>query len=222
VSYSPTPLNCPGHREDSARAGEPIWCHHCVHHLRIELRDLRELVPLLQLEIENGTDAHAERVSGSKERPIHDREKPSFCIDEIDGILDSWATVVREDRHLVAFRPARIGARLDVNTDLLLLHFDWLIGDHPNPDASREFGLEIRGMFRRASVLTHTNEVKPERCDGVICPRCDAMALEREVDWRGCTSGYVLCRNCGTLYTGDEYDRWVRMVAVPFSHRRAS
>lgn len=194
------------------RDGEPVWCEPCARHLRYALAALPDLATRLYLEMENATSGGAEHVSGSKERPIHAREKYSFAIDDIDGILDSWALVVREDRHLATVRPAQQGRRITVWTRLLLVQFDWLTAEHAGAE---EFGLEVGRVHRHASRLTHSDEVRAERCDGVACPRCDYMALEREIDWQGRATGYIACRSCGSLLSEDEYDRWLKMVAAP-------
>jgi len=171
--------------------------------------------------MENATSAGSEHVSGSKERPIHARERYAFLIDDIDGVLDSWATVVREDRHLTTVRPARQGPRISASTTLLVTHYEWLIAEHPEPAASEAFGLEVRRVYQRATRLTRTDTVRPERCDGVICPRCDEMALERELDWQGRATGYIACRSCETLLSAAEYERWLKMVSAPLRRRAA-
>lgn len=236
MSENPTPLVCPGcntawrHAEAqrlsegtphdlTPRYGEPVWCPRCAGHIRSNLASLPDLVARLYLEMENASPGAGEHVSGSKERPIHEREKYTFCIEDIDGILDSWATAVREDRHLVFVRPVQQGRRITFAARVLLIHLDWLIGDHPDPVASQAFGTEIRRIYLRASHLTHTDEVRPERCDGVMCPRCDTMSLEREIDWQGRTTGYIACRACETLLSAAEYERWTKLAAEPWKKR---
>jgi hypothetical protein len=159
--------------------------------------------------------------SGSRERPIHARERYTFCIEDIDGVLDSWACAVREDRHLTAPRPARQGPRINASTTLLITHYEWLIAEHPEPAASEAFGLEVRRVYQRASRLTRTDAVRPERCDGVPCPRCDLKMLQHDIDWQGRSTGYIACAGCETLLSAAEYERWLKMLAAPLRRRAA-
>lgn len=205
--------------ELTPRAGDPVWCEPCARHLRLELGDLPYMVAHLQLEVENATSASREQVSGSKERPIHGREKYTFCIEDVDDVLDSWAILVREERHLAAARPSQQGRRISASTTLLMTHFDWLTTEHPGAD---EFGIEVRRVHRRAATLTHTHDVRPERCDGIMCPRCDIMSLEHELDWQGRATGYIACRSCGTLLSAVEYERWLKMLSAPWRKRSAA
>lgn len=198
--------------ELTPRAGEPVWCEPCARHLRYALAALPDLAARLLLEVKNATTAGTEHVSGSKERPIHAREKYTFCLDDIDDVLDSWAAIIREDRNLATARPARQGRRVTVWARLLLVQFDWVVTEHPGAE---EFGLEIQRVHRHATRLTHTDDVRAERCDGVPCPRCDYMAMEREIDWQGRATGYIACRSCGSLLSEEEYGRWLKMVAAP-------
>lgn len=217
-----SPGVCPGHNPLEPHAGAPVWCGPCMHHLRGELGALPHMVGLLQLEIENATTVGREHVSGSKERPIHSREKYTFWIEKIDGVLDSWATAVHEDRRLAFRRPARQGPRINASATLLVTHYEWLIAEHPEPAASQAFGIEIRHVYQRAARLTRIDTVRPKPCDGVLCPRCDTMSLEHEIDWAGRATGYIACRTCETLLSADEYERWTKMAAAPFRKRSAA
>lgn len=198
------------------RPGAPVWCGPCTRHLRTALADLPELAARLLLEIEHGTPGGTEHVSGSREAPIHQHQAAAFCIDDIAAVLSYWAEAVRELRNLAT--PAagrRRGTAITDDTRLLHAHFDWLIAEHPEPAMSAEFGGDVNRVHRHAVKLTKTGDVRPERLDGVPCPRCDLKALEREVDSEGRASGYVACRSCGTLLTGAEYERWTRLAAAP-------
>ena len=216
------PMPCPGHSDLAPRAGDPVWCGPCARYLRGELDSLPYLAARLLLEMENATAAGAEHVSGSKERPIHARERYAFCIDDIAGFLTYWAEAVREDRGLApspAGRPR--GVAITADTRLLLIHFDWMICQHPEPAQSTEFGNDIRKLHRRATRLTHTHDVRPERCDGVACPKCDLLMLEHELDWQGRATGYIACAGCGDLMTMAEYERWLKMLAAPLKRTAA-
>lgn len=223
MNDNPTP--CPGHSDLAPRAGNPVWCGPCARYLRGELDALPYLASCLQREVRNATNNSAERVSGSPERPIHEREKYVFHIEKIEGVLYGWAGIVIEDRRLATALPTRQGTRqgtrIDAATAFLLVHFDWLIADHPNPDASTAFGSEIRGVYRHARKLTHTDEVRPEHCNGVACPRCDQLMLEHEIDWQGRATGYIACANCGDLMTTPEYERWTKLLTAPLKRAAA-
>lgn len=218
----PTQSACPGHNEQQPRAGAPVWCGPCTHHLRGELDALPYLASCLQREVKNATSNSFEHVSGSKERPIHAREKYTFFIEAIDGVLAEWASVVIEDRHLAATLPARQGPRISATKALLLIHFDWLIAEHPDPAASEAFGLEIRRVYNKARKLTRSDDVRPEPCDAVACPKCDLMMLEHELDWQGRATGYIACANCGDLMTEPEYERWLKLLTAPLRKRVAA
>jgi hypothetical protein len=241
VNNAPIPTACPGPcsaawrraeaerlangtpHQLTPRAGNPVWCEPCARHLRSELADFPELAARLLLEVENATTASTEHVSGSRERPIHGREKYVFCIDDIVAVLTYWAEAIREDRDL-APPPARRprGAAITADTRLLLIHFDWMMAEHPEPAQSTEFGNDVFRLHRHAARLTRTDDVRAKRCDGIPCRQCDLVTLERELDWQGRATGYVLCRSCGTLLKEDEYERWVKLAAQPFKKRAAA
>lgn len=198
------------------RAGQPVWCQPCAVRLRSQTAAFPDLASRLQLEIENGSSVSIVHVSGSRERPIHQHQAAAFLIDDIAGVLTDWATVVREDRGLATARPGRPrGTVITDDTRLLLRHLDWLIGEHPVREASVAFGEEVGRIHRRASKLTKTDDVRPERLDGIPCSRCDLKTLERELDWQGRATGYVICRSCEVLLNAAEYERWTKLAAQP-------
>lgn len=203
------------------RAGAPVWCNPCARHLRTALADLPELAARLLLEIRNGTSAGNEHVSGSRERPLFPHQNAAFLIDDIAAALAYWSAVAREERDLAEPPPRPRGAAITADTRLLLIHFDWLICEHPEPAMSTEFGSDIGRVHHHATALTHTNDVRPQRCDGVPCPRCDLKALEHELDRDGRATGYIVCRSCDTLLSPAEYERWLKMVAAPLKKRAA-
>ncbi|ACU71777.1 hypothetical protein Caci_2868 [Catenulispora acidiphila DSM 44928] len=208
--------------ELTARAGQPVWCNPCARHVRIGLADFPELAARLMLEVENATAAGTVHVSGSKGRPIHGRERYTFCIDDIVGVLNYWAEAIRVDRDLAAPPPRSRGAAITADTRLLLIHFDWMIAEHSEPAQSAEFGKDLNRLYRHAAKLTRTDDVRAVPCEGIPCRQCDLMALEHELDWQGRATGYVLCRDCGTLLKEDEYERWVKLAAQPFKKRAAA
>lgn len=230
----PTPSACPGfhnaawRRAEAARladgtpheltprAGNPVWCDNCAQRRWYALANLPDLASKLLIESENATTTGTEHVSGSKERRLHEAEKYYRCIDDIAELLAYWAEAIREDRNLAAAPPGRRrGTAITADTRLLLIHFDWMMAEHPEPAQSTEFGNDIDRLHRRAKRLTHTDDVRAEPCNGVACRKCDLMTLEHEIDWQGCATGYIACSNCGNLDSTEEYERWVKMVAAP-------
>lgn len=200
------------------RAGEPVWCVRCTGDIRTALGDMPELAARLQLEIENGTDGGGEHVSGSKERPLHQRQIPARLIEEICHSLTEWETNVREFRHLSARRLRRSqGTAISDSTRFLRAHFEWLMESH-DPAATEAFGQEILSLFRRAQRVTKTDDPRPVACAGVPCRNCDMVALEKELHTDGSETGYIRCRYCPNLLNADEYERWTKMLAAP--HRK--
>lgn len=229
-----SPSACPGFHNDSwrraevarladgipheltPRAGNPVWCDSCAQRQWYALAALPDLASKLLIESKNATSAGAEHVSGSKERRLHEAEKYYRCIDDIAELLAYWAEAIREDRNLAPSPPRRrVGTVITVDARLLLIHFDWMMAEHPEPAQSTEFGNDINRLHRHATRLTHTDEVRAEHCDGVVCHKCDLMALEHEIDGEGRATGYVACLNCGDLQSTEEYERWVKMLAAP-------
>ena len=200
------------------RAGDPVWCEPCTTRIRSSLRDMPELAARLQLEVENGTDNPGEHVSGSRERPLHQRQVPARLIEEIGNTLTSWEDDVRDARSFSGRRVGRPpGIALTRATRFLVNHLDWLMAQH-DPAATEAFGAEILDLHRRASRITKTDEPRPVVCNGVPCPKCDMMALERELHTDGSETGYICCRYCAVLLNHDEYERWTKLAAEP--HRK--
>lgn len=201
------------------RAGHPVWCAPCTTGIRGAVGDMPELAVRLHLEIGAGTTTNGsdERVSGSRERALHEHQAAAFALEETAGFLADWEDTVRADRNL---SPRTRGDRGHANTvahsaRFLLIHLAWLLTEHPEPDASEGFGRDLLALHRKAQAMTKTGEVRPERCEGVYCPNCDLYALEWEVDPdTGAATGDVRCRVCRPRFvmTPDEYRRWTRML----------
>lgn len=200
------------------RAGEPTWCTPCTTHVLSALRDMPELAARLQLEIEHGTDNGTEHVSGSRERPLHNRQVPARLIEEIAHTLRDWQDDICDHRNLTGPRMRLAqGPAISEAARFIERHFDWLMQHHQR-EAAEAFGTEILALFRRAQRVTKTDEPRPVTCNGVPCPRCDMMALERELHTDGSETGYVRCRYCPNLLSHDEYERWTKLLAAP--HRK--
>jgi hypothetical protein len=204
------------------RAGDPVWCQPCTVRVLAALRDMPELAVRLQLEVENGTDTAGEHVSGSRERPLHERQVPARLIEEIGHVLGAWRDDVCEHRNLtgpgVRLAP---GPAIGYNARFVERHFEWLMERH-DPAATEAFGQEILSLLRRAQRVTKTDEPRPVTCNGVPCPRCDMMALEHELHTDGSETGYICCRYCPSLLNRDEYERWTKLLAAPHRKRVAT
>lgn len=204
------------------RAGEPVWCQPCTARVLSALRDMPELAARLQLEIENGTDNPGEHVSGSRERPLHERQVPARLIEEIGHVVTEWEDNVRIHRALSPRKRRRIeGPAITAATRFLHRHFDWMMQSH-DPAAAEAFGAEILSLFRKCQRVTKTDEPRPVTCNGVPCRSCDMMALERELHTDGSETGYIRCRYCPSLLSRDEYDRWTQLLAAPHRKRAAA
>lgn len=84
---------------------------------------------------------------------------------------------------------------------------DWACDEHPAVD---EFAGDVRRLLAACRRVVGDVEQRPEYLDGVPCSGCDLMALYRE---RG--SKYrAECGGCGKLYTDEEYERWIGMMAA--------
>lgn len=206
----------------SARAGEPVWCRPCTAAVLSALRDMPELAVRLQLEVENGTTAPGEHVSGSRERPLHQRQVPARLIEEIGHTLTAWEDDVR-DHHTLSARRRELatGPAITAATKFLHAHFDWVMQTH-DPAATEAFGSELLSLYRRTQRVTKTDEPRPVMCAGVPCPRCDMMTLERELHSDGSETGYIHCRYCPSLLNQVEYERWTKLVAEPHRKRAAA
>lgn len=212
----------------AARPGFPIWCPPCNTSIRGALGDMPELAVRLHLEVESGISAtNDERVSGSRERALHQHQGAAFALEDIAGVLEDWEDAVRDQRNLAPRSTATAGQPKTVELAVRFLgrHLAWLLADHPDREASEEFGLEVLALHRKAQAMTRTGDVRPERCHGVSCPNCDLFALEWEVDKdTGVATGDVRCRVCKPEFvmTRDEYDRWVRMLGHEARHQRSA
>lgn len=185
------------------RYGQPVWCETCTRSVRLALYCLPRDAAYVLLEIENGTSAKKERVSGTPSRSLHAKEGLARIIEEISGTLGDWEDDVREARTFTGRRPRRQGPQIEYSTRFLLSNFLWLMQEH-DPEASRAFGWEIGTLHRKAQKATHAFDAPAKRCVGVRCPGCGWKSLVWEVR-DGEASGYVLCEHCERLLTEKEY-----------------
>lgn len=198
--------------ELTPKQGAPVWCPSCSQSIEAALRALPRDAALVVLEMEHGTPRRAERVSGSRERPLHPREGLAEIIDFIHEVLTGWESDVREKRSLTPPAQGRRGKRIEKASRFLIVHLEWILAKH-EPEAAMEFGKEILAAHRRAQKATHNTEPKIQRCAGVRCPRCTWKALVWEMDENRCLTGFVVCENCKTLLTEGEYREHVKKEA---------
>jgi hypothetical protein len=164
--------------------GDPVWCTACHTRIRGALADLADLAQLLADEIVSGVSAAlTEYVSGSKTRPIHDHEAPSFLLDEIAEWLGAREDTIRRGRDLAGRIDHRnpISAIL-ASTSFLTTHLDWALVHGADTDTPDVLGAQILHYQRRAQLLTGAADPEPVRIDGVACPLCDRCCLEHELE----------------------------------------
>lgn len=186
------------------RDGEPVWCAWCARTAQSALRSLPTDAALLSVEIDNGTSNAPERVSGSRERPLHPRDGLARMIDDIADLLTTWEDDVRHWRGFTPRTRWVRGRAISNATRFLDVQFAWVITDHPFREASVAFVREVSETHRHVQRVVHAHEQQPERCIGVRCPRCGWKALVREVV-DGKRTGYVACQQCSRLLTESEY-----------------
>jgi hypothetical protein len=201
----------------TARAGQPVWCPPCVTAIRGALQDLPKLAVLLHMQILRATAAGSEFVSGSRERPLYENEAYALAVEELATFLGDWEDTVREQRGLEALRHYTGNQFVTIDNACRFLpgHLTWLLARHPDREMSEGFGLDLTALYRRAQGMTKSGDVRPEHCDGVLCPNCDLRALEWEVDVNGMATGNVRCRVCRPKFvmTRGEYEQWTKMLA---------
>lgn len=209
--------------------GEPVWCTACRNKLYYALLGMPYLTVLVQLEVANATPAEAERVSGTGDKPLHDREAYTLLIDTVWSTLTGYEDQVRYER---SFSPrpvaVRRGRALQDAAAFLTRQVDWFLTDRPDDDegpdpetgrhtetSARGFADRIAGLERRLQRATHQDERHPERRPTIPCPSpdCDLMALEYELDWEKKATGLTRCRACGARHTPEQMTRWLSLLA---------
>lgn len=236
---------CPGRCNDAWRAaeqvraqdsaphdlvpidGDPVWCTSCRNRLYYALLGMPYLTVLVQLEVAHATRADAERVSGSGDAPLHDREAYTLLIDTVWSTLTAYEDQVRRERVFSA-RPERVrrGRALQDAAVFLTRQVDWFLTDRPDddqgpdPETGRHTETSARGFADRIAVLerrlqraTHQDERRPERRPAIPCPECDLMALEYELDFEKKATGLTHCRACRTRHTPERMTRWLSLLA---------
>lgn len=241
----PTGRVCPGRCNDAWRAAElvrvqdaaphdlvpidgaPVWCTACRNRLFYALLAMPYLTVLVQLEVANATPAEAERVSGTGDKPLHDREAYTLLIDTVWSTLTLYEDQIRRER---AFSPrpaaVRRGRALQDAAVFLGRQVDWFLTDRPDDDqgpdpetgrhtetSARGFSDRIVGLERRLLHATRRDERRPERRPAIPCPDCDLMALEYELDFEKKATGDTRCRACGHKFSAEHMGRWLSLLA---------
>jgi hypothetical protein len=170
-------------------------------------------------------------VSGSRERPIPinaavlDLKSPARVVntdwpeDQLGHlsaatVLDWWIRTVRADlypdHHLPPATVADMVAWLRADVGDERTRVDDICDYLPSVDAFAAELKHLRGALRAANGET---EPKPERCEGVACPRCDMQMLYRQ------PGGDVHCvgPDCQAVLREDEYHDWVKTLAAQAS-----
>lgn len=196
------------------RWGDPVWCAACADAIATALRATTANLLAVWDEVKNGSTPPREIVSGTKPHPLHPKESFTFLADDIYTVLTGWEEDVRDHR-VFSQRKAR-GTRARQAQEaarFLLSHLEWLLGQHPSPEATVEFGREITALHRRILRATKADEPPVQKLQGVRCPKCLMKALVREQHYDKSLTGYVLCQGCGNLMSGDEYQTHVSREA---------
>lgn len=191
--------------------GEPAWCNPCTERLRHAIRSMPDLAARLQLEVQYGTPPAPEHVSGSKEQPLHAGDGACRMIEEIRDTLTDWEDTVRAARGFHG-RPTgvRLGTTISNASRFLAVQLDWALTNTEAVEADEQ----VRRLKRRIEHALHLDDVRPQPRDGVPCRECDLMALEHQVDERGRATGDTRCAGCGAVYTENEVQAWIKMLAA--------
>lgn len=180
----------------TATPGAPVWCLECGTGIVEQLRELVDIVRLLEAEVggQSGGD-DTDPVSGSKGRP-----SPCAVVDDIDEItrrLEYWEDAGRE--YLAQpWRPACAPSdRIHHTVHWLTQHADEVLA----APFAEELGRDVTRLHRagRRRTSTDTAEVRKP----LPCRRCDIKSL-----WFVAGQRYISCSSCGRLMTLDEYEEW--------------
>lgn len=224
--------------DQKREADRPLVCDPHRRGLASDLRELVDAYAVLSLtepgEVLDAGPVRAPnasaRVSGSREAPV------PVSLDLVDLTLPAReGSRAPHARGVLGLDDTQIGY-LSVATELDTwvrdwISYSWCPGDHlPVPtvvtlagwlsvrldiacdhhEGIDEFRSDIRRLLWSCRRGANDLPPHPEYLDGVRCSGCDLMALFRKPgdDYR------AECGSCGKLYTDEEYERWVGMVAA--------
>jgi hypothetical protein len=215
-------------------------CERCAGGAGGWLAELGTLLPQLPAALVPGSSGEGPRVSGSRDAPIPVRLAVLSLLgpaagwdrrfdaatgldpgDDRSGVMQhgaepvlsvllGWSRHVAEERHLTLPTEGTLysmGRLLALRT-FLARHHDWATRQW----WADEYAADVHALWRTCRTVLGAWPSKPEHCDGVSCPRCDAMALYRlpGQDGRLCDQA---AGGCGKWYDDDEWDRWCRLSA---------
>jgi len=205
-------------------------CDHCRTWLGELLADIATLYAQIPDALTHGTGSGGQRVSGSFEPPLPLR------VDILDLTLPANQGARRLcARGYLGLDDDQVGT-LSASTILDTWARDWLTYDipghlprptvpilvawlrvrvedacnvHPGID---EFAGEMRDLRDALRRATGGATIRPQRCDGVPCRRCDLLTLVRLADG----SGDIECANpeCRAIMRPQDYATWVALVAA--------
>jgi hypothetical protein len=212
-------------------------CDHCRTWLAELLTDIATLYAQIPDALTHGTGSGGQRVSGSFEAPLPLR------VDILDLTLPANQGARRLcARGYLGLDDDQVGT-LSASTILDTWARDWLTYDipghlprptvpilvawlrvrvedacnvHPGID---EFAGEMRDLRDALRRATGGATIRPQRCDGVPCRRCDLLTLVRLADG----SGDIECANpeCRAIMRAGEYLTWCRLVSASIKEAAA-
>lgn len=192
-----TPILC----DDSA-----IICAKCVDRLDTWLRQIPDTYALLPSVVEHGTVATNPETASTK-RPDPPAPLRLEVLDLLDdrpqrgaaGLLDSWADVVRDQRHLHAPAPSTAYG-VTASCSLLIQHLPWISKQEWAPEFYSEVKPLVRemrdrvGEYRPRPVGTCWVPVWRDQDGTQALVACGGL-LFLDLDRRGCH-----CVSCGVQY----------------------
>lgn len=237
MSHTP-PNICPGWHNDRYRLaiadnpaadmwpvyGDPQWCAGCLETTRARIAYTPHAAANLAVEIRDATRPAAERVSGSRERRLHDAQPYTVALDDLHDLLTQWEDDIRSRRGLAARRTdVRRETATIAASRFVINHLEWALQRDPDAavveGAARLFVDRLHRLDRRIMRLTHQQEPEEEPCEGVACRDCDYMTLVWSLvtdgsKAHGARSGAVRCLECGAQMTAEQYQTWVGQLAA--------
>lgn len=200
------------------RRPNAMTCEHCPATITRNLREIRDLYPLLAAATTPGQGTAGPHVSGSREAPVpvllhvvdlaapaDDRTVSDPYGDQtgavsIASVLDGWVSDWIDHRRKGEHQPLPTVPEL---ARWLLVRVDDACDTHPAVD---EFAREVFGLVCAVRVALQISR-RPESLH-TPCPTCEMLSLKRAPG-----ADHVECRNCGRLWTEDEYARLAVVAA---------
>jgi hypothetical protein len=213
--------HCADHEKvDDNRIGRRIekpdgFCDTCTRQIERTIVELPIDYVTLNTILGKGATVGGEPVRMTKELPVPIRLHIEALQRAMVHEVDLWAASVAAARRIRWNPPGgvRPGWRLDRACTLLAASLDTFLGLRDEKHTVWEYGhryaiardgldgaLTMLRLHHRARVFLGATKLVHQL--PVPCPRCEAMALEREDG-----SDLIVCRDCNKPYTWDEYER---------------